>query len=101
MLRDQVAEERKKRELAANENHRAQTAIYERMRGMEQELLARIKEQRESQLQALTDFENEKTRLIKNGGSSVEDASNLVRSMLGSLERKFEEEVGNRVRDLG
>ena len=47
-------------------------------------------------MQVLTSFEDEKTRLIKNSGSIVEDNANLVRSMLNAIERKVEEEVGTR-----
>ena len=49
----------------------------------------------------VANFEEEKTRLIKNGGSTTEDARNLVHTLLSQIERKVDEEVGNRQRDLG
>ena len=61
----------------------------------------RVKEQREQLVQVVATFEDEKTRLIKNGGSATEENSNMVRSLLSAIERKVEEEVGNRQRDLG
>jgi|FrelakmetLWP11LW_1041352.scaffolds.fasta_scaffold615698_1 DNA-binding protein H-NS len=39
--------------------------------------------------------------MIKNGGSVIDDTSNMVRSLLSTIERKVEEEVNNRQRDLG
>ena len=68
---------------------------------MELELMNRVKEQREQLVQVVATFEDEKTRLIKNGGSVTEENSNMVRSLLSAIERKVEEEVGNRQRDLG
>ena len=47
-------------------------------------------------MQVVGTFEDEKTRLIKNGGSITEENSNMVRSLLSAIERKVEEEVGNR-----
>ena len=38
---------------------------------------------------------------MKNGGSQAEDTKNMVGSMLSAIERKVDEEVGNRQRDLG
>ena len=63
---------------------------------MELELMNRVKEQREQLVQVVATFEDEKTRLIKNGGSVTEENSNMVRSLLSAIERKVEEEVGNR-----
>ena len=39
--------------------------------------------------------------MIKNGGSVIDDTSNMVRSLLSTIERKVEEEINNRQRDLG
>jgi len=52
-------------------------------------------------MQVISKFDDEKTRMIKNGGSVVEDNSNMMRSLLSTIERKVEEEVNNRQRDLG
>ena len=46
-------------------------------------------------------LEEEKTRIIKAGGSQAEDSKNMIRSVLSNIERKLDEEVGNRQRDLG
>lgn len=63
---------------------------------MELELVNKIKEQRESMMQVFSNFDEEKTRLIKNGGSNREDATAMVRSVMTQIERKVEDEVGNR-----
>ena len=68
---------------------------------MELELVNKIKEQRESMMQVFSNFDEEKTRLIKNGGSNREDTTAMVRSVMTQIERKVEDEVGNRQRDLG
>jgi len=52
-------------------------------------------------MHVLQSYEEEKTRMIKNGGSVIDDTSNMVRSLLSTIERKVEEEVNNRQRDLG
>lgn len=39
--------------------------------------------------------------MAKNGGMAAEDNSHMLRSMLSTIERKVEEEVNNRHRDLG
>lgn len=46
-------------------------------------------------------FDEEKNRLVRNGGSMAEDTKNMVGSMLTAIERKVEEESGNRQRDVG
>ena len=52
-------------------------------------------------MQIVTSLEEEKTRIIKAGGSQAEDSKNLVRSVLSNIERKLDEEIGNRQKDLG
>ena len=45
--------------------------------------------------------DDDKARMIKNGGSNTEETSVMVRNMLGSIERKVDEEAGARQRDMG
>ena len=52
-------------------------------------------------MQVVANLEEEKTRLFKAGGSQAEDSKNLVKSILSNVERKIDEEIGNRQRDLG
>ena len=47
-------------------------------------------------MQVFSNFDEEKTRLIKNGGSNREDTTAMVRSVMTQIERKVEDEVGNR-----
>ena len=54
----------------------------EKMRTMEMELVKKIKEQRESMMQVFANFDEEKTRLIKNGGDSREDTTTMVRQVM-------------------
>lgn len=68
LLRDQLSEERQKREQSVSEYARGQNQFQEKLRTLEMELMSRIKEQRESQMQVVASFEEDKTRLIKNGG---------------------------------
>ena len=63
-------------------------------------MLARLKEQREAQMHLVEGFDEEKTRMMKNGGNMAEDTKNMVGQMLNTIERKVEEEIGNRQRDL-
>ena len=63
---------------------------------MELELVNKIKEQREGMLQVFSNFDDEKTRLIKNGGANREDTTAMVRSVMTQIERKVDDEVGNR-----
>ena len=73
----------------------------EKLRLMEIDMASRLKDHREQQMAVVANFEEEKTRLLKNGGSTAEDARNLVHTLLSQIERKVDEEVGNRQRDLG
>ena len=52
-------------------------------------------------MQVFSNFDEEKTRLIKNGGANRDDAQVMIRSMMGQIERKVEEEISSRQRDLG
>lgn len=52
-------------------------------------------------MRVISTFDEEKTRLIKNGGNSAEESKNMIASLLGAIERKVEEEVSSRQRDLG
>ena len=47
-------------------------------------------------LQVFSNFDDEKTRLIKNGGANREDTTAMVRSVMTQIERKVDDEVGNR-----
>ena len=64
-------------------------------------MLNRMKEQRESQMQIVSGFDEEKTRLVKNGGAMAEDTKNMVGQMLNNIERKMADEITSRQRDLG
>ena len=64
-------------------------------------MLNKLKEQRESLMQIFSNFDEEKTRLIKNGGEKREETTSMVRSIMAQVERKVEEEINNRQRDLG
>ena len=52
-------------------------------------------------MQAFSNFDEEKTRLIKNGGANREDTQAMVRSVMAQVERKVDDEISNRMRDLG
>ena len=52
-------------------------------------------------MQAFSNFDEEKTRLIKNGGANREDTQVMVRSVMAQVERKVDDEISNRMRDLG
>ena len=45
----------------------------EKLRTMEVDLTKKINEQREGMMQIFSNFDEEKTRLIKNGGANRED----------------------------
>ena len=64
-------------------------------------MINKLKEQRESLMQIFSTFDEEKTRLIKNGGENREETTSMVRSIMLQVERKVEEEINNRQRDLG
>ena len=51
-------------------------------------------------MQMIASFDEEKTRLVKDGGSAAENSKNMVSHLLYQIERKVEEEVSNRQRDL-
>ena len=52
-------------------------------------------------MQVFSNFDEEKTRLIKNGGANREDTQVMVRSVMAQVERKVDDEISNRMRDLG
>ena len=68
---------------------------------MEVDLTKKINEQREGMMQVFSNFDEEKTRLIKNGGANREDTQVMVRSVMAQVERKVDDEISNRMRDLG
>ncbi len=71
------------------------------MRNLEIDFGSKLKEQRESQMRVFSTFDEEKTRLIKSGGSTAEDNKHMISSLLGAIERKVDEEINSRQRDLG
>ena len=73
----------------------------EKLRAMEADLTNKMKEQREGMMQIFANFDEEKTRLIKNGGANREETTAMMRSVMSQIERKVEEEINNRQRDLG
>ena len=73
----------------------------EKLRAMEADLTGKLKEQREGMMQMFANFDEEKTRLVKNGGANREETTAMMRSVMAQIERKVEEEIGNRQRDLG
>lgn len=51
-------------------------------------------------MQMASNFEEERTRIVRDGGSKSEDTKNMVSQLLLSIERKVDEEQANRMRDL-
>ena len=47
-------------------------------------------------MRVFSTFDEEKTRLIKNGGSTAEDNKHMISSLLGAIERKVDEEINSR-----
>ena len=78
-----------------------QNSLYDKMRGLENDFANRIKDQRDAQAQIIRNLEEEKTRMAKNGSMATEDNTHMLRSLLSTIERKVDEEVSNRHRDLG
>ena len=67
--------------------------MLENLRKFEQDVNSRIKEQRDAQSNALIKFEEEKIKLMKGSGDRTEDNSQMLKSMLTTIEHKMEEEV--------
>ena len=67
--------------------------MLENLRKFEQDVNNRIKEQRDAQSNALIKFEEEKIKLMKGSGDRTEDNSQMLKSMLTTIEHKMEEEV--------
>ena len=92
-MRDQINDERQKRESAQIEAHRSQQVLGDSIRSLETEIMTRIKEQREQQNQFLQSMDEERTRMGKIGLEHKDDNALAMRSVLSNIERKVEEEV--------
>ena len=70
------------------------------MRQLEFDIMKRIKEQRDQQSQFMQQMDEERTRLVKAGGERQDDSALAMRNLLTNIERKVDEEIHQRHKDM-
>lgn len=99
-LKDQIADEQKKRESMQIEAHRVQQQLADQIRSLELELLSKVKEGREQQMDLWRQNDEDLARKARFSTDKTDEHTQAIKSMLTQLERKQEEDFMNRQRDM-
>lgn len=98
MLREQLIDEKQKREQFFFEQHQMFSAVQTQYHHQEQELIKRLKEHREDQLAILQSNNEDKTLVERIRQDKTENDFGFLKGMLSTLDKRIDDEVSFRLR---
>jgi len=81
-LRDQIADERKLRENLQIETHKLNQQLNDQIRQVESELMSKLKDTREQQMNLWKQIDEDKSANAKYGLDKTDDSTSMIRTLL-------------------
>jgi len=98
-LKELIQEEKARREKQNEEQYKMYNAVQGMIHNMEGEMMKKLKEHRVEQLGMFTNGEEERQRLERMKVERTDSDTQYVKQMVGTLERRLEEEQEYRLRN--